>query len=298
MALSRNFHSRRLFREPVMHVFSLSSVRSVCALCCALLFLAVPTKARSENFTLHYAMYAGGFQAMTLSVAFDFYTAKSIQSYNVKMNAEPYGILGHILPWAGEYKTAGVIDKSLSYPSTHTTISRWREDQDSYSMVFRNKELISVRKIETENGKTTSADLPLDPEFHHGAVDVVTASLRVIQHLQTAGNCTSSSAVFDGKRRFELKFTAQGKEDLTSTRYNMFNGPTDICQVEMIPLKGYKDKPKGYYKIQEAARARGQLPRIWFGQVWPNGRLVPVKMLVKSEYGAVFVHLQKVTRKK
>ncbi len=271
----------------------LSSFGAVFCICCLSL---APIHARAEAFTLHYAMYAGGFQAMSLAIDFDFTNNKSTSSYAVKMNAQPYGLLGHILPWAGEYKTNGIFEKNLAYPVSHTTISRWREDHDSYFMTFRHKEFVSGHKIEKEDGTTKETKITVDPSFYTGAVDIVTASIRAMQHLQDANDCTSSSFVFDGKRRFQLKFSALGKEQLTKSRYNMFNGSTSLCQVEMIPLLGYKNKPTGYYKIQEAARARGQLPRVWFGAAWSNGRPVPVKMLLKSEYGAVFVHLEKITR--
>lgn len=259
---------------------------------CCLPFYSVTAKA--ESFTLHYAMYTGGFQAMTVNMDFTF--AKD--EYRSELTAKPYGFLGHFLPWAGEYSVSGITHDAVYYPQSHIKISRWRDDMDRYAMTYRDRQLASVEKLETEDGKTAKENMRLDPALTKDSVDIMTAAIRVMQNLHNGKDCATSSVVFDGKRRFRLQFTQKGKEKLTASRYNIFSGDAVICDVEMVPLLGYKKKPQGYYKIQEASRARGHLPRIWFGSAWTNGRPVPVKMLVKSEFGAVFVHLQKVTQQK
>lgn len=33
------------------------------------------------------------------------------------------------------------------------------------------------------------------------------------------------------------------------------------------------------------------MPTVWFAQLDPNGPAVPVKIRIKSEYGAMFMHL-------
>lgn len=253
-----------------------------------------PVKTRqTDSFRLHYAMYAGGFQAMTMTMDFTFSAANATPSYQASLHAKPYGVLGHFLPWAGEYSVTGITTNNLFYPLSHTKISQWRDDQDRYVMTYRNHNMISLQKTEIDNGKTTTDNAMPDASFYSGTVDIMTAAIRVMERLDQGQDCTTSSDVFDGKRRFRLGFTPQGTEQLTASRYNMFNGTATVCDVEMFPLKGYKKKPTGYYKIQEAARKRGHLPRVWFGTIGTNKNVVPVKMLVRSEYGAVLVHLQK-----
>lgn len=277
--------------------YFIQSFIAVLCVCCALAapYHANAEPAKTDAFTLHYAMYAGGFQAMTIRMDFTFAADNTDPSYSSILHAKPYGILGHFLPWAGDYSVTGITYDKLFYPQSHIKQSQWREDRDQYIMTYRNRVLASVQKIETEDGKTTTEDMVLNPEMIADSVDIMTAAIRVMQRLDQGQDCNSSSIVFDGKRRFRLDFTAQSNEDLTASRYNIFTGPTFLCQVEMIPLKGYGKKPRGYYKIQEAARKRGQLPQIWFGKIGPDQHPIPVKMLVRSEYGAIFVHLQKIT---
>lgn len=268
----------------------------ICLILCFIVSITRP--AAAEHFTLRYAMFTGGFQAMTIDMDFTFHDAKAVPSYRAELHAKPYGLLGHFLPWAGEYSVTGITKAQNLYPTTHKKISRWRDDMDQYIMTYDDTKLTRVEKLESEDGKTVKELLVPDPEFTDHTADIMTAAIRTMQHLQhNASSCQNASDVFDGKRRFTLAFHDRGTEALQKSRYNIYNGDSLICDVEMIPLKGYAKKTKGYYKIQEASRAKGHLPRIWFGRLDGNtpNRFIPVKMLVKSDFGAIFVHLQQIT---
>jgi Protein of unknown function (DUF3108) len=243
----------------------------------------------TDKFTVSYAMYAGGFRALDMSLGFDF----TPKTYNILMTAKPYGVIGRFLPWAGQHSTKGTISGTSLLPVHHEKISRWGEDNDQAFFDYTKGQLTSLKKTEIENGKmTTYTDLPA-PEFYKDATDILTGAAQILATVNTGSPCTGKPTIFDGKRRYSLKFTDKGTEALVNSKYNMFKGTAHICEVEMIPLLGYKDKPRGYYKVQEEARAKGQLPRVWLGQLWKDGPYLPVKMMVKSEYGAVLLHAQK-----
>lgn len=277
------------------------SLFSVMTLCC--LLLCPVTQAASKNtaplfgnspaFTLSYSMYMGGFQAMSLSMDFQF----TRTTYNAEMKAKPYGLLGHLLPWAGEYSVKGHKAGHTLIPDQHIKLSQWQKDKDRYVFRYTNGVLTGLDSLVTEDGKTEKKALAPDKALHNHSVDIMTAAIRLMKELTLEGDCTGSSIIFDGKRRFRLDFSDKGVTTLDASRYNMFKGKAHICEAEMIPLLGYKKKPQGYYKIQEEARARGQLPRVWMAQAWKDGPFIPVRMLVKSEFGAVFVHLKHIERK-
>lgn len=252
-----------------------------------------PLFGNSRDFTLSYSVYMGGFQAMTLSM--DFHLAGT--AYQAEMKAKPYGLLGHLLPWAGEYSVKGHKTGKTLVPDEHIKLSQWQKDKDRYVFRYTNGVLTGLDSLVTESGKTEKKALAPDASLHKNSVDIMTAAIRLMNELTTEGDCTSSSIIFDGKRRFEMNFSDKGVETLRASQYNSFKGKAHICEAEMVPLLGYKKKPQGYYKIQEEARSRGQLPRVWMAQAWQDGPFIPVRMLVKSEFGAVFVHLKKIERK-
>lgn len=246
----------------------------------------------SNRFTVSYGIYAGGFQALAIDVAFDV----DKTHYMMGMKAKPYGMLGRLLPWAGDYKTVGAVKKGLLVPMQHDRLSAWRDDTSYLIMSYKDGTLIKKEEIDNENGKTVKKTVPLEKGMHEGTLDLVSAVLDMLVKATDKKTCTYSQEIYDGKRRFRFTFKDEGTKDIAASAINIFKGPSRLCRMELIPLKGFKGKPRGYYRIQEEARAKGELPVIWLGQAWAGGPMIPVRMMIKSEYGTVFMHLQKVER--
>lgn len=246
----------------------------------------------AKPFTLNYGLYAGGFRALNVSMAFNV----STKTYGIAMNAKPHGVIGSLLPWAGEYTTKGTRNGLTLTPQTHSKLSRWREDQDTDSFVYKNGVLVSLTRVDETKKPVKTEHVVLDPVLHKDSIDLLTGAMTPMMSLNAGKGCNIAAVVYDGKRRYTLKFTQLGTETLTPSKYNIYGGKAQICEIEMIPLDGFKGKKRGYYKMQEEGRAAGQLPRVWMGEIWPNGPIMPVKILLKSEYGAILVHLEKITK--
>lgn len=266
---------------------------------CFLTFFALSAPApaasilsRDNRFTVSYGVYGGGFQALAIDVAFDFDKV----DYTVAMNAKPYGVLGSLLPWAGLYQTKGIVQKGVLQPVEHDRISAWRDDKSHVIMSYKNGVLTKLEEIENEKGKESKKNLPLDKSYHKGTVDLVTGVIDMLIRATDKNNCTYARDMYDGRRRFRMTFKDQGMQTITPSAVNIFSGKAHLCRMELVPLKGFTGKPRGYYRIQEEARTKGELPVVWLGQAWKNGPLIPVRMMVKSEYGTVLMHLKKIKR--
>ena len=106
----------------------------------------------------------------------------------------------------------------------------------------------------------------------------------------------TSQKVLDGKRRFDMVFKSKGDETLESNKYNRFKGRTEICEVEIVPVAGkWREKPRGWMNIQGQAKAQGQLPQMWFGKVRKDMPAVPVRMMIKTDYGTMLLHLKSIS---
>jgi hypothetical protein len=82
---------------------------------------------------------------------------------------------------------------------------------------------------------------------------------------------------------------------MEANKYNRYNGMAEICEVEIVPVAGkWRDKPRGWMNIQGQAKEKGQLPRLWFGQVEEGFPAIPVRMTIKTNYGTMLMHLQDV----
>lgn len=269
-------------------------MRYILSIVTLMVALCVPNPAAAQRVGLDYGVWAGGFQALDIKLDIRI----DAKTYRATMDARPAGVLGRLLPWAGHYVTEGVVQNDMLVPVRHERVSAWRDDQDHLRIAFKNGAVARVEKIDMHAGKKIVQPRPQPPGMTTGTVDIITAIVGMLRHATKEGNCTFSAIGFDGKRRFKIAFKDMGNDMLPTSKYNIFsNIQARACQLELTPLMGFSGRPRGYYKIQQEARILGQLPRVWLGRMKKNGPYVPARMLVKSEYGAVFIHLENMTQK-
>ena len=118
----------------------------------------------------------------------------------------------------------------------------------------------------------------------------------MLENFNETGKCEGSELVFDGKRSFEQKFAHEENVELQSSRYNIYEGAAAKCTVEVTPQKGaWHKNPRGWMSIQEQGREKGTMPTVWIASIEEGAPAVPVKIFVKTDYGALFMHLAEYT---
>lgn len=234
-----------------------------------------------------YEVYAGGINAVQadLLVSYD-----RSSEYHMRLDARTQGFLGSLVPWEGVFETKGWSEKTTDKPEMHQSVSIWRDEKETktyhYSKDGRFKGLSIV-----EEGKDKSP-AELDEELVQGTTDALTATLQMMKYVSSGGKCEGRNEVFDGKRRYGLVFNHKAEEELQKSRYNIYQGPTSRCEVEVVPIAGaWHKKPRGWLSIQEQGREKGMLPTMWMAKIDENAPAVPVKLRVKTNYGTLFAHL-------
>ena len=110
--------------------------------------------------------------------------------------------------------------------------------------------------------------------------------------------CDQKIPVFDGKRSFEIAFTNPKIVSLSKSKYNLYEGDSLRCDMVVTPLSGFseKDLKKGWMAVQNQSKKNGKPPQIWLAR--PDGfeRSIPVRLQLKSNYGAVIAHLSQIDR--
>lgn len=248
---------------------------------------------QNSGQTMYYDVYAGGIHAVKarLDVSYD----KNAR-YNLKLGAQTIGFLERLVPWRGTFETTGWRGKTADtdLPEIHRSVATWRGEEDLTEYKYgKDGTFKSLRIIEASKDKSPEN---IDPALVKDTTDVLTATLEVMQHIQNDGKCEGTSKIFDGKRAFNLVFKHEMDEVLIPTDYNVYDGPTSRCQVEVQPAGGeWHVKPRGWMSIQEQGRQKGSLPTVWFARVSEDMPAVPVKIRVKTEYGTLFMHLTEYT---
>lgn len=256
-------------------------------LCLGFILNTAPAKAEDTHH-LVYEVYAGGIHAVQAKVDLNFNTKGR---YSAFVGAKTRGFLGSLVPWHGTFESEGWVEKDGRYaPQHHKSIATWRGVDKTKDYLYNRDG--SFKSLTVFEGDQEPEKKEIADKVTNGTTDILSATMEVMKFVGSGGDCSGTSEVFDGKRRFEQKFVHQKHEDLKPTKYNIFDGRTAVCTVEVKPINGeWSKKPRGWLSIQEQGRKRGTMPTVWMGTVHDGDPAVPVKILVKTAYGALFMHL-------
>jgi hypothetical protein len=229
----------------------------------------------------------------------------------VKMEFEGFGPAGvHVLTthtvveeapaWyqiQGDVETAGL--GALFVNMTNRSVTRGREIADTPkpeifdSETDRNGAMQHLR-VDFKPGGMPSGSVtpapsePVTPISYNslaGTVDNLTAYLLLERRLAHGGGCDLRVPVFDGRHRYDLKFSDAGNPVLSPADGQNFAGPTRACHMIRDEIGGfYTDK-----KHEEGASAG----TIWYAQLIPGDLAVPVRMVMQTEIGDVALFLSK-----
>ena len=252
----------------------------------ALLFLIFigMHSAHAKSVTAIYGIYAGGFNVAEIEATYNV----DDKDYSVKADLKTVGVLGSLAPWSGDIQTSGIVQKGTLIPQMHKFANTWRDETKISKFTFNQdgslKDIKRIYEDGTEKDRTPAKDVLVGKP-----VDMLTAMLRATQ----GQTCAGKQPALDAKRRFDMVFTSKGESDLKKNRYSAFEGSAEICEVEIAPVAGkWREKPRGWMNIQDQAKTKGQLPRLWFAHVKENTPKIPVRMVIKTNYGAMVMHLK------
>ncbi|MDH5723280.1 MAG: DUF3108 domain-containing protein [Alphaproteobacteria bacterium] len=268
---------------------------SVSLVITAMMISPQSTTAESKNkdFLLqkmNFDVYAGGLHAVKANMTLDY---SQYGRYKIFFEAETRGLLGSLAPWSGSFESTGwVMGQDKRQPELHESIAIWRDEKEVKSYNYKRNG--TFKNLVTQyTHKKPRVEEP-DPELTKNTTDALTATILVLEKVANSGECEGSSAVFDGKRRYELIFRHQRQVMLERTRYNAYSGPAIECTVEVVPIAGaWHKKPRGWLSIQEQGRDRGMMPTVWIAQVTPYAVAVPVRVRVRTAYGTMFMHMSR-----
>lgn len=235
-----------------------------------------------------YEVYAGGIHALQATLHVDI---KPKNRYSIDLSAKTRGLLGKLAPWSGTFESHGwrLKDGDMR-PEQHKSSAIWRGEEEIKDYAYaKNGSFEKLVITKHEEGPEVQ---DIDEIVTNGTTDALTATLLVLENFNKTGVCEGTSLVFDGKRSFEQKFAHKENVELKSSKYNIYEGPAAKCTVEVIPKEGkWHKKPRGWMSIQEQGRAKGTMPTVWVAQIKEGVPAVPVKIFIKTDYGAMFMHL-------
>jgi hypothetical protein len=238
----------------------------------------------------NYAVFASGFRTLAATANI----SEEKDKYTTYITIETDGLLGKLAPWRGILTSKGHFEEETQnrIPKMHAFDNIWRGTNKRVEQHYNDQGLLQEIKIK-EDRRPEEIKKP-DNNLVNGTTDILSAALQTAKIIHETGSCNSGQAVFDGKRRFDLKFKEKSRQFIKASRYTSFNGEAIKCIVEITPDGGkWRDKPRGWMSIQEQSKKKGHPPYIWFGRVTPESDVyIPVKLQVKTSYGTLMLHLK------
>jgi hypothetical protein len=121
-----------------------------------------------------------------------------------------------------------------------------------------------------------------------GTVDQLTAYFILERQLARSGTCALVIPVFDGRNRYNIRFSDAGTEMLSPRAGQRFSGSTRVCNVTREDLADFpvSNSPgEGTYRTG----------KIWYAHLAGGSQMVPVRMEFGTEFGSVEGYLAEVS---
>lgn len=135
-------------------------------------------------------------------------------------------------------------------------------------------------------GSDGEALTPIPPESLPGTRDILAALYDFAAELGKDESCVHQMKIFDGRRRFDLKFTGRGQEVVKPEGAGFYAGSALHCHLDLERIGGYSTDPSKYMSGNDA--------EFWLAHVLPNEPPVPVEIIFKGRLGLMHARLSQI----
>jgi Protein of unknown function (DUF3108) len=250
------------------------------------LALAILPAQAAAPLKLDYKIYAGGLEAISATISYDMQP----QRYQLDIDAKTAGSIGQIFPWVTHLRSNGRVAGGQIQPEQHVVESTWKEQKRSTTLRYDGAGGFLAKQVVPPPSEDNVDEVA--PALTAHTVDLLSAVAGALRRIEDTGTCTGTQSVYDGRRRFEVKFADGGSAVLEPSSYTAYAGPTRKCEIRVEPGPGFWRKNQKRWFTQKD----GSLPPItvWAAPIGSERHQVPVKIESVSPFGAVVVQLVQV----
>ena len=203
-------------------------------------------------------------------------------AYAVKSIIETRGMAGWFVSMKSTAEAKGRLAADSAQPES------FRGETERNGVEHRDK--VSYAADGAVSGSSTpsakEAMKPVAPAQMRGTVDNLTAYLIVERQLGRGGKCDLTVPVFDGRQRYDLKFSDGGQQKLSPKGGQNFAGPSTVCHMQRIEIGGFPAKAED----SEGARSG----TLWYARLVPGELVQGIRMEMETEAGQISAYLAEV----
>ena len=203
-------------------------MKKIAQICTILLMLT--TSAYATEVMHNFKVFIGPFEASHTSFSYKL----TDSSYKVQSEVATYGFFNTLYPFKAKYYTDGNIKKNQLETSHYHYSSHTRFNHRTKELVY-NEQGIPVYRISSKNEESKKVKLTDNPK-NKGTTDLQTVLAELAKQYNEVKFCDSRMQVYDGKRRFDVIFKDEGKEELTANEHSPYSGLASKCSMYIDKL--------------------------------------------------------------
>ncbi len=228
-----------------------------------------------DGFRLSYDVYKSGFRALSLN----FDVALDEDAYRTDARLESSGIIGFLFKWRLEAVSKGQLQDANVVPQRHRFANHWRGKVRTVEIGYQEGVPADIR-AEPPYGK--DAERAVSADLLPGAVDPMSAVTAIVLENATGDLCRPTTAVYDGRRRYDATLTPLGSKQLKASNFAPYSGLAEGCRLNFERIAGFKEGDERMNKMSID---------IWLADVGAGRGKIPVRLQLDTPWGIGFAHL-------
>jgi hypothetical protein len=235
----------------------------------------------AQGLALHYDVYYLALPVLSVDVA----SRVDPGSYRTTVALRTAGILGVFAPWVSHATARGAVEGETVRPASYRAESEYRDREQQIDLRYERAGAVrgEVTGVLTDGERD---DVPV--ALRDGTLDPVSASAALARRLATTGTCAGTVPVFDGLRRYDLRYEDLGTTELPASRRDPYRGAARHCRATIEPIAGF-------LRSGEHAGERATELSAWIAPPFDGAEPVTVRMDVEGSRGTLHAHLARVT---
>lgn len=177
-----------------------------------------------------FTVFIGPFNASETSFTY----ALNPGSYAVFSKVKTFGFFDTLYPFEARYSTTGRIKNNNLETTSYQYQSQSRFTKRKKELIY-NEQGVPVYRISSKNDKEKKVEITPDPQ-NKETTDLQTVFAELARQYNRLKFCDSRMEVFDGKRRFDIIFKDEGKEELAANRFMPYGGTAGKCSMYIDKL--------------------------------------------------------------
>lgn len=211
-------------------------------------------------------------------------------AYNIAGTAAASGVAKNLYGFSLDVKSYGALANHAIFPTQYST--KYGDAKASRSVTIKYNRQRTAAVSAKPRFYKSRANVALKAAHFKNTVDPLSSLFLPIKKNLSAmapENCNRVVPAFDGRVRYNLKFTAASPQRPMKKMPHGFKGPVLNCQIKMIPIAGHSKKKRPAKNFETR-----QKMQVWLTPVGTAGLLVPIKGLVPTPLGVAEIVARKI----